>query len=106
MNIEFDYELKCNQQCEEIIVFFDIVFSAIAMVLSMGISLFFAYKHLRNYSNPFFQDKIVGFSSLILKEFIVFLLIFSSDIIYGTFLRSNIIFRDSFRSCFGVFRAY
>ncbi len=60
MNIEFDYEFKCNQQCEEILVFFDVVFSGLAMVLSILISLFFAYKHLNNYSNPFFQDKIVG----------------------------------------------
>lgn len=61
MNIEIDYEIKCNQRCEEIIVFFDIVFSGLAMLFSIIISFFFAYKHLNNYSNPFFQDKIVGF---------------------------------------------
>ena len=71
MNIEFDYEFKCNQQCDEIIVFFNIVFSGLAMILSIVISFFFVFRHLNNYSNLFFQvlnnysnlffqDKIVG----------------------------------------------
>ena len=52
--------LKCGYKCQQKIKFFDITFSLIFVIMAIIISIQHACKHLANYSNPFFQDKIIG----------------------------------------------
>jgi hypothetical protein len=74
-NIDIDiHSFKCDAECEKIFNFFDQVVSGALMVVSIIISCYFANKHLTFYSNPFYQDKIIGISYALFFQFFLVIL--------------------------------
>lgn len=49
----------CNLKCEKSFEFFDKVISGSLVICSILITFYNAMKHIQNYRNPFFQDKII-----------------------------------------------
>ena len=52
--------MQCGELCQNKIKLFDNIGSAIFMILAILISTIYACRHLKNYSNAYFQDKIIG----------------------------------------------
>lgn len=50
----------CKEECIEEIIEFDEIFSGCLTLISILISIYFAKMHLKYYTNPYFQDKIIG----------------------------------------------
>ena len=67
------------------------------MILSIVISFLFVFKHFTNYSTPFFQDKIIGFSQkpVIFPYNILFLVILFMAPFYAITSYFGIIFADA-----------
>lgn len=59
---------KCGSECQYTIFLNDTIVSGLMMIFSIAISYYFAKKHLEYYNNPYFQNKIIGFSFFFLSD--------------------------------------
>ena len=57
--------MGCGKDCQATILRYAELVSGIFTFLAIGISVVQMGRHMKNYSNPFFQNKIISIESLV-----------------------------------------